>query len=101
MTIQKAIELANKGGYKSGGKWLSGVHPHGMLLDPDFWSALGKAMGWKLDNCDMEFGAKKSTHCTHCHFGPNGDCNAWLWHWHFFIDHLADGESIESYFEKL
>lgn len=69
--------------------------------DPLFWQALGKAEGWKLENCDVEYGAKKGIYCSHCHFGANEDCNEWLYHWHYFIDHLASDGSVDKFFDDL
>ncbi len=71
-----------------------------IFLDPLFWESLGKALGWKLDNCDMKFGAEKSIHCSHCHFGPTKNCNEWLYQWHSFIDHLANGGTVEEFFKQ-
>ena len=44
--------------------------------DPDFWKALATARKWE-------------------------DANAWRFHWHRFIDHLADGKDAESFFAAL
>jgi hypothetical protein len=46
------------------------------LQDPDFWKALSTAR--KLE-----------------------DTNAWRFHWHRLIDHLADGKDAESFFASL
>ena len=40
--------------------------------DPEFWKALAIARKWE-------------------------DTNAWRFHWHRFIDHLADGKDAESF----
>lgn len=50
------------------------------LLDPLFWQALGRAEGWE-DN-----GYEK----------PD-----WIYNWHQFIDHIAEGKDIDSYFNNL
>jgi hypothetical protein len=44
------------------------------LQDPDFWKALSTS---------------------------RNDVNAWRFHWHRFIDHLADGKDAESFFAAL
>jgi hypothetical protein len=44
--------------------------------DPDFWKALAMARKWE-------------------------DVNAWRFHWHRFVDHLADGKDAESFFAAL
>lgn len=49
-----------------------------VFLDPKFWQCLGKAMKWKKLGVD-----------------------SWLYQWHGLIDHLAEGGTIETYFEKL
>ena len=54
-----------------------------IFLDPKFWQALGKAMGWGEDTTD-ESGRYK-----------------WHWKWVEFIDHLAEGKDAESYFKQL
>jgi len=42
------------------------------LHDPDFWKALATARKWE-------------------------DVNAWRFHWHRFVDHLADGKNADSF----
>jgi hypothetical protein len=56
------------------------------LLDPLFWQALGKAMGWDaIDALDADIITMPT----------------WQSQWHRMIDHLADRGTIESLFEKL
>lgn len=57
------------------------------FLDPLFWQALGKSEGWGEDHLCWECGAEEG-----------GGYKA---HWHSFIDHLAEGKGIHSFFEKL
>lgn len=107
MTIQEAIKKAVEGGWEN---TLPKITPHNpendagkasvlnallrkqylpmALLDPLFWQALGRAMGWDS--------------ATLTHFG-NGyqHYSTWQSKWHKLIDHLADGGSIESFFETL
>jgi hypothetical protein len=87
--VQQAIrDAAERGGY--GYRWwkvddlehyegynglqLRALSEH--LQDPDFWKALSTARKWE-------------------------DPNAWRFHWHRFIDHLADGKDAESFFATL
>lgn len=56
------------------------------LLDPLFWQALGRALGW---NKDKMFEADGLTLIT------------WRREWHKFIDHLAEGKDTESFFKEL
>jgi hypothetical protein len=87
--VQQAIrEAAEKGGYRYR-SWkvndleqsegynalqLRALSEH--FHDPDFWKALATARRWE-------------------------DANAWRFHWHRFIDHLADGKDAESFFATL
>ncbi len=66
-----------------------------MFLDPHFWRALGRGLGW-----DQEV---RTVHAV-----ENGRSTIvtrarqhWLSHWHRFIDHLAAGNTPEAYFESL
>jgi hypothetical protein len=78
--VQQAIrDAAEKGGYRY--RWwkvsdlehnegynalqLRALSEH--FHDPDFWQALATARKWE-------------------------DVNAWRFHWHRFVDHLADGK---------
>jgi hypothetical protein len=65
----KVNDLEQNEGYN--GLQLRALTEH--LHDPEFWKALAKARQWE-------------------------DANAWRFHWHRFIDHLADGKDAESFF---
>jgi hypothetical protein len=110
--MEQAYKLAKEAGYE--GRVYSS---HGELLDPEFWRALGKAMGWGgsatwvcTDTCDWwcndcKFGLVKQTE-TPLEFrgGVHVDCpksKLWLVNWHRFIDHLAEGKDAESFFNEL
>lgn len=106
MTIQQAIEKAIEGGWKPVlwiDIWKAGdTHDLGVViiygmegervpvlidrvvLKPDFWQALGKSMGWEAGIDTYPY---KNV--------------AWIRKWHYFIDHLAEGKDIESFFEAL
>jgi hypothetical protein len=86
--VQQAIrDAADRGGYRYrwwkvndleqnegyNGLQLRALTEH--LHDPDFWKALAKARKWE-------------------------DANAWRFHWHRFIDHLADGKDFSPLYEK-
>ena len=99
MTIETAIRQAAEAGWDvleyqdrievdtadllAGHVWgmtLNGESGHGVplatvLLDPSFWRALGQARRWRADE--------------------------WREHWHQLIDELADGRSVEDFFEAL
>ncbi len=89
MTIHQAIGKAIEGGYDTlratgtVAKRLemddSEIFLADFLIDPLFWQALGKAMGW----------------------GHSKKSKAYIQYWYRLIDRLADGGTIESYFEDL
>lgn len=81
MTIEQAIEKAIEGGMPRAHVWMN---QSDLLLSVTFWQALGKSL-WLNDE-------KNS-------YDPNH--NEWLVQWHMFIDHLADGGTIEEFFEGL
>ncbi len=63
-----------------------------ILLDPLFWQALGKGFGWE-----------KTDYCWGCGYdeGATIDTDGWKIKMHHFIDHLASGGDIESFFTNL
>ena len=96
MTIEQAISKAVEGGWHNRNyqamsdgevknRQIVENNLHESLLDPFFWQSLGKAMGWEEDKWMAHEGLID---------GPT-------YYWHNLIDHLADGKSIEEYFEKL
>lgn len=74
------IEDAKAGGWKT-----TNAVPYDdrfeILLDPLAWQAVGKTRGWKCPE-----GEHKAELCGF----------RWRYEWHRFIDHLADGKSIEE-----
>src|SRR5262249_50288717 len=65
------------------------------FLDPKFWQALGRAVGWDR--------AIKTLHVV-----DNGRPTIvtstgqwWLSHWHGFLDFLAEGKTPEDFFAQL
>lgn len=65
------------------------------LLDPIFWQTLGRALGWSIYAVCQIHGKECELNCIRAY--PQ----EWLYHWHRFIDHLADGKSRDSFFEEL
>ena len=100
MTIQQAIEKAIEGGYKGNKEFLLKLPEYAksqIWLDPLFWQSLGKAMGWcEYAVCihDGKMNCFEKNHWA-------GYMGEWKWHWHRFIDHLAEGKDAESFFETL
>lgn len=102
MTIQEAIEKAKKGGWQQPlPQFLlnSTIDTRHSFFDPAFWQALGKALGWKSDTFEHTRGshADDFADVEPCHCGERD----WLYHWHRFIDHLAEGGTPESFFATL
>lgn len=105
MKIKEAIEKAIEGGYDVSGfipafpdrkiqpakLWvLIMSRKSDIFLDPLFWQALGKSLGWY--ECAPGFSQKKE------HYR---ECRGWTSEWHTFIDFLAEGKTAEQYFETL
>ena len=62
-----------------------------VLLDRNFWIALGKGMGWEQER---EIKTPR--------LGSNVKIKGeWIHFWYRLIDHLASEKSIESFFESL
>lgn len=94
--MEKYIKIAIENGYSY--PWKNeelfseskGVQRY-VCLDPLFWQSLGRGLGWK----------------TACYKSLDTDGlekdfqGAWVWYWHRFIDHLAEGKDIESFFNNL
>lgn len=104
--MEKAIKIAIESGYE-----IKGLEIHEgelfafrkmesftdltnkLVLDPLFWQALGKGLGW-----DKE----PSTLVRNSRLHPKGfPMTQWENEWIMFIMHLAEGGDINSYFEKL
>lgn len=94
MIIKEVITKAKEYGYF----WDSSceyVCPESHFMNPDFWEALGKALGWeKQDNI-----SKKNIEKSGGYWSPKNAYYAH--HFHKFIDHVIDGGSIESFFDTL
>jgi hypothetical protein len=64
------------------------------FLDPKFWQALGRAVGWDA----------QSDVCIHCSQGEQ--CAEqhgyyWMYQWHCFIQDIAKGKRPEEFFTSL
>ncbi len=64
-----------------------------IFTDPAFWQALGNACGWVTDETrtqdwkDYVSGEERE--------------KDWKENWHSFIDHIAEGKDIDSFFKEL
>lgn len=108
MTITEALQKATEGGYRINGSdrvdsddagaccayaacmrsdndATCVADGQGPWLDPQFWRALGLALGW--------------------YEGVATSCliyeQWWRQPWHRFIDHLADGKPLDTFFARL
>ena len=66
-----------------------------MLLSPLAWQAVDATRGWS-DCKNMEHTNPKAE-CDECH----DDAGTWHKNWHTFIDHLADGDDVETALSKI
>ena len=118
MTVQEALQKATEGGYHVDGSdgvetdygganneysvWTrkdnasSFIVPvEATFLDPDFWHALGRALAWdhevmtvhKVENGRPTVVTRAGQH--------------WRYHWHRFLDFLAEGKTAEHFFATL
>jgi hypothetical protein len=90
MTIQEALQKASEGGYPRDATpqdldirvGVLGMHAFctmqvdAIFLDPEFWRALGRTLGWY-------------------------DERMWKGYWQRFIDHLAQGNTPASFSARL
>ena len=65
------------------------------FLDPRFWQALGRTLGWS-EGCDLFIiyvhGNEECQRCRGCY---------WMYQWHCFIQALAEGNTPEVFFNHL
>lgn len=86
--MNEAIKIAIKNGYaNSFRQQVKSNSEH--LLDPLFWQALGKGLGWR--DYDRSYNQADQLEVE----------RVYLKHWHRFIDHLASNGDIDSFFNEL
>lgn len=113
--MKDAIKLAIEGGYK-GEIMFKYFPPEGdeidhFLLDPLFWQALGKSLGWKESRHELFTDGSGAYYCRFCGQNfPELKCiigiecpkaKPYLYYWHHFIDHLAEEKDSELFFKEL
>jgi len=118
MTVQEALNKAVEGGYHLNGAdgreasyigandeysaWTRTnteapfmVPVEETLLDPRFWQALGRTLGWG-EVCDLAItcvhGAEECQSCRGYY---------WMYQWHCFIQTMAHGNTLEAFFARL
>lgn len=77
-----------------------------LLMNPLAWQALGKSMGWGNEGRHKMVQGIYRQFCETCGFevprsNDFGMSECWRMFWHRFIDHLAEGKDIHSYFAGL
>ena len=98
--MEKAIKKAIEGGYR--GYYFTELSLslqekiEIMSCDPKWWQALGRTLEWR---------DKKSRKLVSWCYGGFHDADKpyeqWIFEWHKFIDHLAEGKDVDSFFEEL
>lgn len=91
IVICSGIKLAIGGGYDF-------EKDRSRLLDPLFWQALGKSLGWDEYRNDDETHDCDALGCSSTDHVLEG---RWKKEMHSFIDHLISGKTPESFFENL
>ena len=118
MTIEEVLQKATEGGYHIDGSdgtetfyeganrdfsaWTRKdngstfmVAMEETLLDPRFWQALGRALGWS-EVCDLVIicvhGEEECQRCRGYY---------WMFQWHCFIQAIANGNTPEAFFARL
>ena len=104
MSINEAIKKAIEGGWFPKATRLQFVfeerghvevfEDYHIFLDPLFWQALGKSLGWSEEN---EYKCRRSPAYNWQTIRRSG------WHakWIELIDHLAEGKDAESWFGEI
>jgi hypothetical protein len=65
------------------------------FLDPCFWQALGRALGWQA-SCDLSISCEHGhAECLRCHGAY------WMYQWHCFIQAIAEGNTPAVFFANL
>ncbi len=106
---ERFVELAIEGGwkgylkytdYKQGAAGLIGENSDmvaEIFLDKTAWEAVGKALGWVA----LEQHDHAPDQACHGFCVKDVKGNGWLARQHRFIDHLAEGNDINSALEKI
>jgi hypothetical protein len=118
MTVQEVIDKAVEGGYhiygsdgmetdyggatKDYSAWTRKDNESSFIvpteetfLDPQFWQALGRALGWS-EQCDLAITCVHGEEeCRQCHG------YYWMYQWHCFIQVIANGNTPAAFFAHL
>ena len=118
MMIQEAIDKANEGGYHIHGSdgiatsyigandeysaWTRTDNDSSFMvpteetfLDPRFWQALGRTLGWS-EVCELAITCVyEKEECQRCRG------SYWMYQWHCCIQALVHGNTLEAFFARL
>lgn len=110
--MEKAIKLAIESGWKdddiaygmkegerpsNGDPKVNGwYYSKETFLDPLFWQALGKSLGWANGGLERKWFHQSGEVLSYQDKLPK-----WRWIWSRFIDHLAEGKDADDYFKEL
>lgn len=97
---QRFVEAAVRGGWHKdiGLSIADRKYICNVLLSADAWRAVGREMGW-VGKCYICNKTEKEGHTVFCSRQCNNDrydIGSWLNNLHDFIDHLAQGKSVDS-----
>lgn len=90
---------------KANNEYISFIHL--AFLDPAFWRALGRGLGWEEKmvvrrGVVIGLWAVPTEQLSFKEVDYQMDyVEGWSFHWHRFIDHLAEGKDTENYFKNL
>lgn len=80
----------------------SSISTSEILLDPLFWQALGKGLGWKEDAKATEsYRGKEVLGPGHFGGGEIYLLGEWAKQMHRFINHLIEGKEAEEFFKEI
>lgn len=119
--MEKAKKRAVEGGYRkndpmvSDGSYFTMVGDYRVLLDTEFWQALGKAEGWSknvikylatpISKEELLRLMSKVRPIENFKSIENvlrmDDEEAWKYHMHQFIDHIAQEKNVDDFFNNL
>lgn len=93
--MEQAIKKAIEGGLDYSFPISPRANPELLFLNPIFWQCLGRSLGWSSKRC-TECGEERCKKLNHDFWEY-----VWQYQWHNFIDHLAEGKDIDSFFKEL
>lgn len=103
-SFEKALIIAKENGYATEGNNQSEIlnDKYKILLDKEFFIALGRGLGWGDENgIDHRTFWNGTIEYPEISDEGVGYREVWRYKMHLFTDHLIEGKDIESFFEQL